>query len=97
MLNSVSETDRGARWYYYSAITNAGMGNNVTAQEDINRAVALEPSNMEYRQFKQHLDFGGTWYQSMGRTYERPYAGNSWCMSMLLLNLLCNCCCFRPC
>lgn len=98
VLNSVPETDRGARWHYYSAITNAGMGNNVTAKEDIDRAVALEPSNMEYRQFKQHLDFGGTWYQSMGRAYGRPYAGGgNWCMSMLLLNLLCNCCCFRPC
>jgi len=98
VLNSVAFSERGARWYYYSAMANAGMGNNMTAREHIDRAVQLEPSNMEYRQFKQHLDFGGTWYQSMGQSYERPYAGTgNWCLSMLFLNLLCNCCCFRPC
>lgn len=97
-LNSVGASERGARWYYYSAMANAGIGNNVTAREHIERAVALEPSNMEYRQFMQHLDFGGTWYQSMGQGYERPYTGTgNWCLSMLFLNMLCNCCCFRPC
>ena len=95
VLDGIS--DRTARWYYYSAIANAGSGNNVTAQEHASQAVNMEPSNMEYRQLQQQLEFGGTWYQSRGGEYERPYSGSSgWCMSMLLLNLLCNCCCFRP-
>lgn len=95
VLNNMSE--RGARWYYYSAVANAGIGNNVTAQEHANRAVDMEPSNMEYRQLKQQLEYGGTWYQNMGNTYDRPYSGTgNWCFSMLLLNMLCNCCCFRP-
>lgn len=98
VLDSVADAQRDARWYYYSAVANAGMGSNVTAKEQIDRAVALEPSNMEYRQFKQHLEFGGTWYQSMGQGYGRPYEGTgNWCLSMLFLNILCNCCCFRPC
>lgn len=97
-LDSVPLTDRGARWYYYCAVANAGVGNNVTAKEQIDQAVALEPSNLEYRRFQQHLDFGGTWYRHMGQGYEPPYAGTgSWCFSMLFLNMLCNCCCFRPC
>ena len=97
VLGSIAPGERGARWYYYSAIANMGIGNHVTAREQIDRALRLEPSNMEYRQFKQHLDFGGTWYQSMGQSYERPYAGTgSWCLSMLFLNMMCNCC-FRPC
>ena len=97
VLETVNFADRGARWYYYSAIANMGIGNNVTARQHIAQAVQLEPSNMEYRQFMQHLEFGGTWYQSMGQGYERPYAGTgSWCLSMLFLNLMCNCCC-RPC
>ena len=95
VLDGIS--DRTARWYYYSAIANAGSGNNVTAKEHASQAVNMEPSNMEYRQLQQQLEFGGTWYQSRGGEYERPYSGSSgWCMSMLLLNLLCNCCCFRP-
>ena len=52
---------------------------------------------MEYRQFLQHLEYGGTWYTNMGSNYDRPYAGTgNWCLSMLFLNMLCNCCCFRP-
>ncbi len=97
-LQSISEEERGARWYYYGAMAHAGTGNNMTAREYIGRAVALEPSNLEYRQFQQHLDFGGAWYQRMGQGYERPYAGSgSWCLSMLFLNMLCQWCCCRPC
>lgn len=97
-LGSVPQAERGARWHYYSAMANAGAGNNVTAREHIKRAVALEPSNLEYRQFQQYLDYGGTWYGTMGRSYERPYEGTgNWCLSMLFLNMLCQCCCFRPC
>ena len=98
VLDSIPLSERGARGYYYGAIANGAVGNNVTAREYIAKAVALEPSNMEYRQFKQHLDFGGTWYRNMGQGYERPYAGTgNWCLSMLFINMLCNCCCFRPC
>ena len=98
VLNDIPFGERRARWYYYSAIANQGTGNNIVAKEHAGRAVEMEPSNMEYRQFKQHLDFGGTWYRSMGQGYERPYAGTgSWCLSMLFLNMLCRCCCFRPC
>ena len=75
VLDGIS--DRTARWYYYSAIANAGSGNNVTAQEHASQAVNMEPSNMEYRQLQQQLEFGGTWYQSRGGEYERPYSGSS--------------------
>ncbi len=88
--------DRTARWYYYSALANAGLGNTLVANEDINRAVAMEPSNMEYRQLKQQLEYGGQWYTNTSGRYERPYANSSeWCLNLFLLNLLCGCCC-RP-
>lgn len=53
VLNSISE--RGARWYYYSAVANAGLGNNMTAREYAEQAVKLEPSNIEYRHLMQQL------------------------------------------
>ena len=97
MLNGIPFGERRARWYYFSAIANQGMGNNINAMEHAKRAVEMEPSNMEYRQLKQQLEFGGNWYQNMGESYGRPYSGSSgYCLSFLLLNLLCNCCCFRP-
>ena len=96
VLNDIPFSERQGRWYYYSAMANQGVGNTATALEHIRRAVELEPSNVSYRQFQEHLEYGGTWYTTMGSGYERPYSGGDWCMRMILLNLFCNCCC-RPC
>lgn len=98
VLNDIPFAERNGRWYYYSAVVHQRVGNTATALEHIRRAVELEPSNIQYRQFQQNLEYGGTWYTSMGSSYERPYSGQSWCLRMLLLNLFCNlCCCGRPC
>ena len=48
----------------------------------------------QYRAFEQQLNYGGDWYSNMGRSYTRPYAGgSSFCLSLCLMNVLCNCCC----
>lgn len=95
-LNEIPVMKRYGKWYYYSSVANDGMGNTVTAIEHIRRAVGFEPGNIEYRQFQQHLEFGGTWYTNMGRSYSRPYGSYSnFCMSMLCMQALCTCCC-RP-
>ncbi|MEY8333321.1 J domain-containing protein [Lachnospiraceae bacterium 47-T17] len=94
-LNVLSNIkNRSATWYYYSAMANAGAGNNVTAREHIAQACAMEPNNMQYRAFEQQLTYGGDWYSNMGRGYVRPFAGsNSFCLSLCLMNIFCNCCC----
>lgn len=93
-LNDIPEEERQGRWYYYSAIANKGAGNTVTATEHIERAVKLEPSNQEFRQFQQNMQYGGTWYTNMGRAYDRPYSNTgTFCLSLMLMNLLCNCLC----
>ena len=97
VLNDIPFAERNGRWYYYSALVNQRMGNTATALEHIRKAVELEPSNIQYRQFQQNLEYGGTWYTTMGSGYERPYYGSEWCFRMLLLNLFCNFCCCRPC
>ena len=97
VLEGIPASERGARWYYYSALANQGIGNNIMAKQYAEKAVQMEPSNFQYRQFLEHLEYGGTWYTNMGSGYERPYASaGNWCLSMLFLNLFCNCCC-RPC
>ena len=96
-LNGIAESERGARWYYYSAVAHQGLGILVTAREHAARAVALEPSNLQYRQFQQHLEYGDNWYESRGEAYEQPYAGvTRWCLNLVLLNLFCNLCCCGP-
>lgn len=92
VLEHISE--HSARWYYYSAVAHAGLGNNVTASEYAQQAVRMEPSNLEYRQLMQQLNFGGTWYSSMGESYGRPYEGfGRFCMSMVMMNMCFGCCC----
>ena len=50
-LHVLSEIDRHtARWYYLSAMANSGQGNNITAKEHAQKAAAMEPNNMAYRQ-----------------------------------------------
>ena len=55
VLNSMPETARNGRWYYYAAIASEGLGHVVDAKEFARRAVALEPVNFQYRQYQQHL------------------------------------------
>lgn len=69
--------DRDGRWYYLSAIANAGLGNNYQANSDANRAVAMEPGNQEYRNFLNQLQSGQQRYQNYG--YPRQGQRNSDC------------------
>ena len=94
-LHVLSEIDRHtARWYYLSAMANSGQGNNITAKEHAQKAAAMEPNNMAYRQLVQQLENGGQWYQTMGESYGNPFeGGGDWCVKLCALNLFCNCCC----
>lgn len=66
--------NRGARWYYFSSVANMGLGNNVVAQEHAQKAVELEPDNMEFQQYYQQLVNGGG-YGSFGSPFGGGYGG----------------------
>lgn len=74
LLDSLS--GRSARWYYYSAIANAGLGNHVSATEDAQRAVNLDPSNANYRQLLLQLQSGTSWYDAQQTFYGSPFQMN---------------------
>ncbi|WP_216697018.1 DnaJ domain-containing protein [Anaerostipes faecalis] len=94
VLDGMEAGKRNARWYYYSACANVGLGNNVTAMEHARQAVSMEPGNAEYQMLLQQLEGNGTWYQQRQQSYGSPYAaGGDWCMKICLLNLACNLCC----
>lgn len=91
--------NKNGKWFYYSAVSHSGLGNQAQALEHIRRAMELEPGNMEYRQAYEQLQRGGTWYGSVGRDYGydmgNVYAcDENWCAKLCLLNLLCNLCGF---
>jgi len=66
--------NHNARWYYFSSVANMGLGNNVTAKDHAQKAVELEPDNMEFRQYYQQLVNGGG-YGSFGSPFGGGYGG----------------------
>ena len=80
-LNVLSRMqNRNARWYYLSACANMGMGNNVTALDQIREAVRQEPDNMQYRMLLQRMEGGGGWYQQRQDPFGgMPTAGGDMC------------------
>ncbi len=86
--------DRGARWFYYSALAHAGLGNTVAAMEHAKRAASMEPGNMDYRNLVYRFENGGTQYRQRQYAYGNPYAGSgNVCMKICIANLICNFCC----
>lgn len=66
-LNLLSRMpDRSSRWFYCSAIANAGIGNNVLAADHARQAVNMEPNNVEYRNLLNQLQWSGQRYQNNG-------------------------------
>ena len=84
---------RSARWYYLSSLANQGLGNSIDALQDARRAVQLDPNNVEYQMHLRRMQNPGQTYRTTQTTYARPGGLMQWCWSMILLNLLCNCCC----
>lgn len=94
VLDHMNHSTRNARWYYYSALAHAGLGNQVAALDHAKRAASMEPGNAEYANLVYQFENGGAWYQQRQYTYGQPYAGgNGACMKLCIANLICNLCC----
>lgn len=102
VLNSVPTADRTARWHYYAALANSGLGNNINAQNEARTAVNLEPNNYEYQRLLDRLQNPGRTYSAYQQAYTQPGSrmqqGN-FCMQAWLYLIMCNlcsiCCCGR--
>lgn len=92
MLKAVS--DRKAAWYYWSARANMGLGNRIGALNDARAASRMAPDEAAFRELLAQLNAGG---QSYGqRSTQGGYASyccSNPCMSLCVINALCNCCC----
>ena len=92
-LNSVPAGKRNARWYYLSALAQAGLHNNAQAMEYARQAVNMEPGNMQYQQLLSQLQGGGSWYGQRGTSYGRQsYGQPNLCCTFLALQICCSCC-----
>lgn len=92
-LNVLSNIgNRNAMWYYYSAIANMGIGNNLVAVEHAKQAAAMEPNNMEYVNFANQMQFRGQQYQNTGYGYGRQSFGTgNLCCDLWCLDTMCEC------
>ena len=84
--------NRNAMWYYYSAIANMGIGNNLVAVEHAKQAAAMEPHNMEYVNFANQMQFRSQRYQTTGYGYGRPtYGTGNMCCDLWCMDTMCEC------
>mgnify|MGYP003298690417 CR=1 FL=1 len=92
VLSNIKE--RSGKWYYYSAVANHGLGNQVMAMEHARTAVSMEPNNFEYRQLLSSLENGTQWYGSRQAEYGYDiFGGGNMCFKLCLINMFCNVCC----
>ena len=84
--------NRNAMWYYYSAVANLGLGNNLVAVEHARQAAAMEPGNMEYVNFANQMQFRSQQYQNTGYNYGRQsYGTGNLCCDLWCLDTMCEC------
>ena len=94
VLSNIS--DRTAKWYYYSAIANAGQGNRILALEHARQACNMDPGNAEYETYLDELEKGGNSYRQSGG-YSQGMSLGRYCTSLCCANLMCNLCCRMGC
>jgi len=84
--------NHSAKWYYFSAVANNGVGNNLLAFEHARQAAVLEPSNRDYQNLVNQLQFRTQRYQNTGNTYGRQSMGTgNFCCDLLCADSLCEC------
>ncbi|MDD4850831.1 MAG: J domain-containing protein [Gemmiger sp.] len=101
VLTGIPEAERTARWHYYSALANAGLGNNIRAQTEARAAVDLEPGNYEYQNLLDRLQTPGSSYTSYQRQHTQPGSNMNggicrFCVTLWMAQMFCqflNCCC----
>ena len=102
VLGGIPTAQRTARWHYYAALANSGLGNNIRAQAEARTAVEMEPNNFEYQRLLDRLQNSSRTYTSYQQAYTQPGSrmqqGN-FCLQAWMYLMLCNlcsiCCCGR--
>ncbi len=102
VLGGIPTAQRTARWHYYAALANSGLGNNIRAQAEARTAVEMEPNNFEYQRLLDRLQNSSRTYTSYQQAYTQPGARmnqGSFCLQAWMYLMLCNfcsiCCCGR--
>lgn len=89
-----SVVGRRAAWYYWSARANMGMGNRIAALNDAKTAVSMSPDEPAFRELLSQLNASGHSYQQRSAQGNfASYICSNPCLSVIAINIFCNCCC----
>lgn len=83
-LYSIPQSQRSAKWYFLSAYAKAHTGDTVGAQQDIDRAIQMEPNNLSYRTFRDNLLGRRTAYSGYTQNYTTHHSSGGLCTSLCL-------------
>ena len=90
-----SMPNRNAKWYYYSAIAQVGLGNNLRGMEYARMAVSMEPNSVEYQNLVNRLSFQSNRYGEVRNVYRGGRSGfddaSDLCCKLWLADTLCDC------
>ncbi|MHB8131523.1 MAG: DnaJ domain-containing protein [Mobilitalea sp.] len=89
LLSGIST--RSAGWYYYSAVGNAGIGNNILALEHVEQAVNMEPGNPEFIKLLNQLKWQTQRYQNTRNNTGTGYNTNNLCCDLWCADSICEC------
>lgn len=91
VLSGIKE--RNARWYFYSALANAGLGNRAEALRTAQQAVAMDPNNLEYRRLLDQLENPGRAYDAAGSGFGSPNVRYGLCcLGLCVAQMMCYFC-----
>ncbi len=95
VLEEVPSQSRDAEWFFLSANANYGLGNTITAMDHAQKAVTMDPGNLQYRLFLQQLQQSGQAYQNYSDQFTSVHMspGGSICASLCMANLCMRFCC----
>ena len=68
--------NRSAIWYYYSAVANLALGNNITAREQAQMAYDMDPSKKEYYDLYTGISQGSLRYRGQNSIYRANNSQN---------------------
>lgn len=78
-------------WYYYSAVANLGLGNNVTAMFHAKTALKMKPDSVEYNELVRGMESGTLQYKGRADMFKphNPKPGNI-CVKLIIANIALN-------
>lgn len=96
-LDTMPQASRVGYWFFLSAIVYQNLGSRINALDHIQRAISLEPDNLQYRLVYQQMRAGTDAYQAQARAYgtgsgsaRRLCVGM--CAACMISNFFCNLC-----